>query len=49
MSEVNKDKILTEETTKNQRLDKVFWFKVCISLIFGISFGVLNLKDLYHF
>ena len=49
MSEVNKDKILTEETTKNQRLDKVFWFKVCISLIFGISFGVLKFKGFISF
>ena len=44
-----KSQILTEETTKNQRLDKIFWFKVCISLLFGISFGLLKLKGFISF
>ena len=48
MSE-SKDKFITEETTKNQRLDKVFWFKVCISLVFGVSFGVLKFKRFISF
>ena len=44
-----KSQILTEETTKNQRLDKIFWFKVCISLLFGISFGLLKLKLSFNY
>ena len=48
MSET-KSQILTEETTKNQRLDKIFWFKVCISLLFGISFGLLKFKGFIAF
>ena len=32
----------TEELTKDQKLDKVFWFKVSISVLFGILFGVLK-------
>ena len=44
-----KSQILTEETTKNQRLDKVFWFKVCISFAFGIAFGVLKFKGFISF
>ena len=49
MSESNKSQILTEETTKNQRLDKIFWFKVFISLLFGISFGLLKFKGFISF
>ena len=48
MSESPKEKI-TEETTKNKRLDKIFWFKVFISLIFGISFGVMKFKGFISF
>ena len=48
MSEPLKER-LTEETTKNKRLDKIFWFKVCISLIFGILFGVLKFKGFIAF
>ena len=32
----------TEELTKDQKLDKVFWFKVIISIIFGIIFGIFK-------
>ena len=46
MADVQK---LTEETTKNKNLDKVFWFKVCISLIFGVGFGVLKLTGFLSF
>ena len=31
----------TEELTKDQ-LDKVFWLKVIISIIFGIIFGIFK-------
>ena len=48
MSET-KSQNLSEETTKNQRLDKIFWFKVCISLVFGILFGVLKFKGFISF
>ena len=48
MSESPKEKI-TEETTKNKRLDKIFWFKVCISLIFGFLFGVLKFRGFIAF
>ena len=49
MSETNKSAILNEETTKNQRLDKIFWFKVFISFLFGISFGLLKFKGFISF
>ena len=49
MAEVNKSQVLTEETTKNQRLDKIFWFKVCISVLFGLSFGILKFKGFISF
>ena len=48
MSEPRKER-LTEETTKNKNLDKIFWFKVSISLIFGISFGVLKFTGFISF
>ena len=35
-----------EELTKDQKLDKVFWFKVIVSIIFGIAFGILNMKGI---
>ena len=35
-----------EELTKDQKLDKVFWFKVIVSIVFGIAFGVLNMKGI---
>ncbi len=49
MAEPSKEKYVTEETIKNKRLDKVFWFKVCISLVFGISFGVFKFKGFISF
>ena len=49
MAEVNKSQALTEETTKNQRLDKIFWFKVCISVLFCLSFGLLKFKGFISF
>jgi len=49
MVEPSKDKYITEETLKNKRLDKVFWFKVCISLVFGISFGFLKFRGFISF
>ena len=48
MSESSKEKI-TEETTKNKRLDKIFWFKVFMSLFFGILFGVLKFRGFIAF
>ena len=48
MSESKKEK-LNEKKKKNKRLDKIFWFKVCISLIFGILFGVLKLRGFIAF
>ena len=35
-----------EELTKDQKLDKVFWFKVLVSIVFGIAFGLLNMKGI---
>ena len=32
----------TEELTKDQKLDKGFWFKEIISIIFGIIFGIFK-------
>ena len=48
MSESPKERV-TEESTKNKRLDKIFWFKVCVSLIFGVIFGVLQFKGFVPF
>jgi hypothetical protein len=31
------------ESTKDDKLDKIFWFKIAFSLIVGIAFGVFNL------
>ena len=46
----NKEQVkLTEDTIKNQKLDKVFWFKVCISLLFGVIFGILRFKGFITF
>ena len=36
-------KYQTEES-KDQKLDKVFWFKVIISIIVGIIFGIFKFK-----
>ena len=44
-----KQEKVTEESTKNKRLDKIFWFKVCVSLIFGVIFGVLQFKGFVAF
>ena len=38
-----------EETTKDQKLDKIFWFKVIISIIFGIMFGIFRLTGFFSF
>jgi hypothetical protein len=37
------------EETKDQKLDKVFWFKVSSSIIFGILFGILRLTGFLSF
>ena len=49
MPETQKDQRLSEETTKNRKLDKVFWFKVCISFLFGVSFGIFKLTGFLSF
>ena len=38
-----------QELTKDQKLDKVFWFKIGISLLFGITFGVVNFTGFFAF
>ena len=48
MSESPKERV-TEESTKNKRLDKIFWFKVFVSLIFGVIFGFLQFKGFIAF
>ena len=48
MSESPKERV-TEESTKNKRLDKIFWFKVCVSLIVGVLFGILKFKGFIAF
>lgn len=37
------------ELTKDQKLDKVFWFKIAISLLFGIGFGAVNMTGFFAF
>jgi hypothetical protein len=37
------------ESTKDQKLDKVFWFKVCSSIVLGILFGILKLTGFLSF
>ena len=38
-----------QELTKDQKLDKVFWFKIGISLLFGIVYGVVNFTGFFAF
>ena len=38
-----------QELTKDQKLDKVFWFKIGISLLFGIGYGVVNFTGFFAF
>ena len=49
MADTQKDQHISEETTKNKKLDKVFWFKVCISLVFGACFGIFKLTGFLSF
>ena len=37
---------MDEELTKDQKLDKVFWFKVCTSIFFGVCFGIFNMTGI---
>lgn len=37
------------ELTKDQKLDKVFWFKIVISLLFGVVFGAVNFTGFFAF
>ena len=37
---------MAEELTKDQKLDKVFWFKVCTSIFFGVCFGIFNMTGI---
>ena len=39
---------MAEELTKDQKLDKVFWFKVCTSIFFGVCFGIFNMMELFQ-
>ena len=38
-----------QELTKDQKLDKVFWFKIGISLLFGIVYGVVSFTGFFAF
>ena len=38
-----------KEQSKDEKLDRLFWFKVYSSAIFGVSFGVLNLTGFFMF
>lgn len=37
------------EQTKDERLDKLLWFKISASVAFGVGFGVLNLTGFFVF
>jgi len=43
------DSINSNVPTKDQNLDKVFWFKFVVSIIVGVSFGVLNITGFMSF
>jgi hypothetical protein len=45
----NQSKKELKETTKDDRLDKLLWFKIYSSCIFGILFGVLNFTGFFIF
>jgi hypothetical protein len=45
----NQSKKELKETTKDDRLDKLLWFKIYSSCVFGILFGVLNLTGFFIF
>lgn len=38
---------IKEESIKDKHLDKIFWFKVLMSIACGIIFGFLNMKGFY--
>lgn len=37
------------ENTKDDKLDKIFWFKFVFSVVVGILFGVLNFTGFISF
>ncbi len=39
----------TEISSKDNKLDKVFWFKFFFSLAFGLVFGCLNFTGFFSF
>jgi hypothetical protein len=39
----------TGELTKDEKLDKIFWFKIILSLVSGVAFGILNLTGFISF
>jgi len=45
----NQSKKELKETTKDDRLDKLLWFKIYSSCIFGILFGVLKFTEFFIF
>ena len=38
-----------KEVTKDDRLDKLLWFKIICSINFGVIFGILNLTGFFIF
>lgn len=45
----NQSKKELKETTKDDRLDKLLWFKIYSSCLFGVLFGVMNLTGFFIF
>ena len=45
----NQSKKEQKELTKDDRLDKLLWFKIYSSCAFGILFGALNLTGFFIF
>ena len=43
----NEKGTVKKESEKDKQLDKVFWFKVGMSVVCGILFGLLNMKGFY--
>lgn len=39
----------SELQNKDEKLDKVFWFKLFYSVVFGVAFGILNLTGFMSF
>ncbi len=48
-NKLTEQQVIPELLTKDEKLDKVFWFKFVFSFVVGIMFGVLNFSGFISF